>query len=218
MVILFAQAARCPLNAAREGLLKSNRVGIYAGAFNPVHSGHLAFALQALEHARLDKVVFLPERRPRHKPGVEHFAHRSAMLKRAVKPHPRFEIQELVDIAFTVERTLPRLKQLYRGAELVFLVGSDIAEQIPSWSKAELLLAESELVIGVRQRDNALRLHKVLEEWPVQPKDTHIFTSFAADISSKEVREALYTRRTAPGLLPSVKQYSNRNWLYVSLA
>jgi nicotinate-nucleotide adenylyltransferase len=198
--------------------LKSRRIGIYAGAFNPVHSGHVAFALQALKNADLDKVYFMPERRPRHKPGVEHFAHRSAMLKHALKPHPQFEVLETVDVSFTVERTLPKLRQLFAGSQLVFLLGSDVAEQLPAWPKSQILLQESELVIGVRQRDNAMRLHKSLQQWQTQPKDTHIFTSFAADISSKDVREALYQRRTAPGLLASVRKYSNSNWLYVSLA
>lgn len=197
---------------------KQKRIGIYAGAFNPVHAGHIAFALQAMEHANLDKVYFLPERRPRYKPGVEHFAHRLAMLKRAAKPHPNFDVIEMVDVSLTVERTIPRLKQIFGNDQLVFLVGSDVAEQIPTWPKYEALLSNAELVIGVRQRDNAARLHKSLKQWPVQPQDLHIFTSFAADVSSKDVREALYRRAPVRGLLASVHQYSNRHWLYVSLA
>ena len=47
------------------------RIGIYAGTFDPVHAGHVAFALQSLEAAKLDRVYFLPERRPRGKRQVK---------------------------------------------------------------------------------------------------------------------------------------------------
>src|SRR3982750_4185468 len=99
------------------------RIGIYAGVFDPVHAGHIAFALQAGDKARLDKIYFLPERRPRHKQGVEHFGHRVAMLKRASKPHTKLDVLELEDISFNMERTLPRLQKKLKGEQLVFLFG-----------------------------------------------------------------------------------------------
>src|SRR5581483_3364510 len=92
-----------------DGIMK--RIGIYSGVFDPVHAGHIGFALQAVERAGLDKVYFLPERRPYHKQGVEHFGHRVAMLKRATRPHPALSVLELEDISFTVERTLPKLQK-----------------------------------------------------------------------------------------------------------
>src|SRR4051812_4657029 len=94
------------------------RIGIYAGTFDPVHSGHVSFALQALKAAELDKVYFLPERRPRNKQHVEHFGHRTAMLKRAAQPHSQFEVLEMVDISFSVERTLPKLQKQFEGDQL----------------------------------------------------------------------------------------------------
>src|SRR5438270_13558590 len=109
------------------------RIGIYAGTFDPVHAGHIGFALQAAQQARLDKLYFLPERRPRDKRGVEHFGHRVAMLRRAIKPHPKFGVLELPDISFSIERTLPRLEQKFQGDHLVFLFGSDAALQLPDW-------------------------------------------------------------------------------------
>lgn len=197
---------------------RQKRIGIYAGTFDPVHAGHVAFALQALTKAKLDKVYFLPERRPRYKQGVEHFAHRAAMLKRAARPHPQFLVLELTDIDFTVERTLPKLQRLFPSAQLVFLMGSDTALQLVDWPNVERLLKASEIVVGQRQRASAERVRQAMHSWPLQPPATHLFTSYAPDISSKQVREALERRQTARGLLPSVQKYSNRHWLYVSLA
>jgi nicotinate-nucleotide adenylyltransferase len=193
------------------------RIGIYAGTFDPVHAGHVTFALQALQAAKLDKVYFLPERRPRGKQHVEHLGHRVAMLRRAAAPHPQFEVLETVDVSFNVERTLPRLQREFEGSELVFLFGSDVLSNLQSWPKVERLLAH-ELVIGLRHQDDHDGARQMIEAWPIQPKAVTMFASYAPNVSSGRVREALRQRKSAAGLLTSVERYSDRHWLYVSLA
>ncbi|MEK7594286.1 MAG: hypothetical protein AAB436_01445 [Patescibacteria group bacterium] len=193
------------------------RIGIYAGTFDPVHSGHVTFALQALQATKLDKVYFLPERQPRNKRNAEHFGHRVAMLLRAIKPHPQFDVLELVDVNFSVERTLPKLQKQFEGDQLVFLFGSDILAGLQDWPKAEKLLAETELVIGLRHQDNREAMHKIIEAWPLKPKVLTMFPSYAPEVSSGRVREALRSQQSTQGILKSVERYSNKNWLYVSL-
>jgi nicotinate-nucleotide adenylyltransferase len=196
----------------------TRRIGIYAGTFDPVHSGHISFALQALQAAKLDKVYFLPERRPRGKHHVEHFAHRAAMLRRASAPHPQFDVLELVDVSFNVEHTLPRLRRQFKNNELVFLFGSDVLKGLPDWPKIERLLTDNELVIGLRHQDDRDSARRIIESWPIQPKALMMLASYAPDVSSGRVREALRKRQPAKGLLTSVERYSDRHWLYVSLS
>jgi len=193
------------------------RVGIYAGTFDPVHSGHVAFALQSLKAADLDEVYFLPERRPRKKQGVEHFGHRAAMLERALGPHPGLKLLELEDNNFDVSRTLPRLKKRFPGVELVFLFGSDVVRGLEDWPGAAGLLEGAEIVIGIRSRDKRADMRRTVENWPGRPKSVLMFESHAPDVSSGIVREALRRRGQAPGLLTSVERYSGRHWLYVSV-
>lgn len=195
----------------------TKRIGIYAGVFNPVHVGHIVFALQAMKTAKLDGVVFVPERNPRYKPGAEHFAHRIAMLKRAIRPHPGMAVLELVDRQFTVQRTWPQLESIFNGNELVLLAGSDVALHIPEWQHAQRLLESCELVVGVRDSHELPEVKLLVSTWQHAPKKLHIFESYAADVSSSEVREALRHRNEAKGLLRSVQQYARRNWLYTSL-
>ena len=197
---------------------KSQRIGIYAGAFDPVHAGHVAFALQAIETAQLDRVYFLPERRPRSKQGVEHFGHRVAMLKRASAPHRKFGVLEYVDISFSVARTLPRLQKQFRGDQLVFLFGSDAVSHLPAWPNAERLLKSSELVVGVRASADVALVRRQIAAWANQPLALAIFDSYAPDVSSGAVRAALRGRRPVRGLLLSVARYCDRHWLYVSFA
>lgn len=194
------------------------RIGIYAGTFDPVHAGHIAFALQSLRAADLDKVYFLPERRPRNKEHVEHFGHRAAMLNRAIAPYPQFTVLEMVDVSFSVKRTLPQLQDKFKNSRLVFLFGSDILPRIQDWPQAEQLLKNSELVIGLRKQDDRRQLRRIIEAWPTPPQALTMFESFAPDVSSGRVRAALRRRQPTPGLLSSVERYSDRHWLYVSLS
>jgi len=183
-----------------------------------VHAGHVTFALQAIKAANLDKVYFLPERRPRAKQNVEHFGHRVAMLNRALQPHPRLKVLEMVDISFSVEKTLPRLRKEFGKSQLVFLFGSDVVPNLHDWPKSEKLLAGNELVVGLRHKTKREDLHRIIENWPVQPKVVTVFPSYAPEVSSGRIREALRLRKKVPGVLKSVERYSDNNWLYVSLA
>ena len=196
---------------------RSKRIGIYAGAFDPVHTGHITFALQAIRAAKLDGVVFMPERRPRHKPGAEHFAHRVAMLKAAVEPHPDLAVLELVDRYFTVRRTWPQLQAIFHDTTFVILMGSDTAAYVPEWPLAEQLLKHSELVVGVRSNHQLQQINRLIQNWKTKPRQLYIFESYTPDVSSTDVREALQARRGVKGLLTSVQRYAHRNWLYISL-
>lgn len=223
MGISCAQVAECQQNVAKECHLKSKetqppRIGIYAGTFNPVHAGHIAFALQAMERANLDKIYFLPERKPRHKTGVEHFAHRVAMLRLALKPHNRLDVLELEDISFTPGRTLNRLKRRFKDAQFILLFGSDVVAGLPSWPGVEHMLIETELVIGARDEDKIEDLVNAMRDWEVQAQSTHVLASCKPYVSSTSIREALRKQGFAQGLLASVARYSNRHWLYVSVA
>lgn len=193
------------------------RIGIYSGTFNPVHAGHIGFALQAAKEAKLDKVYLMPERYRPHKEDVAHFAHRVAMIRQAIKPHRRLGLIENSDVTFSVTKTLPKLENQFFGKRLVFLMGSDTLEHLNSWPKVEHLLKLSELVIGIREGDEA-----EVEQWVAKlnasPLNLHLIRSYAPSVSSTKIREALRRREKTEGLLLSVERYSDRNWLYISLA
>jgi nicotinate-nucleotide adenylyltransferase len=193
------------------------RIGIYAGTFDPIHAGHVAFALQAIEEANLDEVVIMPERRPRFKDGPEHYGHRIAMAKRAIKPHKKLSVLETADKRFSVKRTLPQLRNTFADADLVLLVGSDVAEHIPDWYDVERLLKTCELVVGVRGGQSPKAVRGLIEGWQQQPKNLHVFQSYEAAVSSGSVRAALRAGNYTKGLLQSVHRYARHNWLYVSV-
>ena len=203
--ILFVPNVKYRRNVAKVDLLRPNihkqpkqvRLGIYAGAFDPVHAGHVGFALQALQAASLDEIIFMPERRPPLKPGVEHYAHRVAMLKKALKPHPKLAVLEMVDRQYSVSRTLPQLRSLFPQAQLIFLMGSDAALDMPAWPHVQRLLEVAELVVGVRSQHQHQTVAKSVQAWTVQPRALTIIDSYAPDVSSAVIRQALRTGQYA---------------------
>lgn len=196
---------------------KRRRIGVYAGTFDPVHMGHIAFALQAAQAAELDEVVFLPERLPRRKVPAEHYAHRVAMLKRATRPYPAMSVLELADKRFSVRRTWPQLTTIFPSTELVLIVGSDVLTHMLTWPLIDSLLGEAELLVGVRGSDEPALVRMLIASWAVQPKRLHVIASFAPKVSSTQIRRALVSRRHITGLLASVRAYSRANWLYISV-
>ena len=189
--------------------MKSKRIGIISGSFDPIHSGHINFALQALKEAKLDNVYFIVERRPKYSEVSEHYAHRLAMVKQAILPHPKFKIEELDDLSLNCFSSLTKLKYKFKHQQLIFLFGSDKAKYLPTWPKIERLL-KHELVIGLRKSE---KINKTLKQLN-QPKVT-IVDCHDGDITSSAIQRTAYNHIKLKGLLSSVEHYINQNWLYV---
>ena len=198
--------------------IKKTRIGIYAGAFNPVHSGHISFALQARETAKLDEIYFLPERMPRNKPHVEHYGHRVAMLQRAVKPYNDLSVIELVDKHLTIHRTLPQLKRVFSSnCQLVFLMGADAFLNVPEWPGIHRVISEIAFVVSVRSQQ-VLSYVLVASHLLGVPKGSlTIVDSIQPDVFGTHVRHAIRLNVPVPGLLPSVHRYARQEWLYAEL-
>ncbi len=190
------------------------RVGIYSGTFDPVHAGHIAFALQAATAAGLPKVYFVPERAPRGKRHVTHYAHRVAMIRRATRPYTQLDVLELEDKTFSVAHTLPRLRRDFPQSELVYLCGSDVIAHMAQWPHVARFLQQVELCVGRRGNETQLSIEQMLKTLP-PPLRVTFFDSHAPAVSSSQVRAALREKRGVRGLLASVKVYAAQEWLYL---
>jgi len=129
------------------------RVGILAGAFNPVTVAHVALARAALSH--VDQVLFvLPQAFP-HKPyhGAS-FAQRVQMLHAAIAEEPAFSVAA-ADGGLFIE-IAAECREVYGGdAQLTFLCGRDAAERILNWDygdpdAATKMLREFNLLVAAR--------------------------------------------------------------------
>ncbi len=122
------------------------RIGIYAGTFNPIHSGHIRAAQWAAQALRLDKLLLIPDRDPPHKQlgaGAATYAQRLAMARLAAGESKALEVWEIPSesegptYAF---QTAEAVRQQYPGEQLFWLLGSDSFARLPQWKGADRLL------------------------------------------------------------------------------
>ena len=191
------------------------RIGIFSGVFDPVHAGHISFALTAIERAKLDKVYLLVETKPRHKRGVSHMGHRVAMARLATGHYPKLGVLELPDQQFSVSKTLPRLKQRFANDELVLMIGSDVLMHMPEWPHVDQLLSQVELVVARRQNISTQEIRQLVQNLPLQTQKLHTILAPSPTVSSELIRAAV-GRGKITDLLPSIRAYVADNWLYVS--
>lgn len=193
------------------------KIGIYAGTFDPIHNGHLAFAQAAL-NAGLEKVMFLVEPRPRRKQGVRALEHRLAMVQLAIKDHPGMGSIMLEQARFTPHETLPVLQNRFKGYQLVLLFGDDVITHIAHWPHVEELVSSVELMIAARQNDEA-NLNHMFKSFETA---RHLYFAYqfvdpqCSHISSTKIREQLKKRLQPPDLPEGIWSYIRSHRLYVS--
>lgn len=191
---------------------KLPRIGIYSASFDPVHAGHIIFALKSQKIAGLDKVYFVPERKPVRDGEPEHYVHRSIMLKGALRPYRQFAVFDLPDARLT-SRSLGRVINALPKAEFSLLTtASDLL-----WHEGELpaLYRKLHLIIAVTSHTQMAEVLTRLNG------DEHLFHNLmfidigTSHISSVSVRRSIRSGHPAEGILPSVWHYAHKQWLYL---
>jgi nicotinate-nucleotide adenylyltransferase len=193
---------------------KPRRIGIFSGSFDPVHQGHVAFALASLQNADLDKVYFAPEVKPRRKPHISHIAHRVQMLELAITEHPELGVLELPNRYFLPKTTIPQLQQRFRNDDLILLFGSDLFERLHTWPHVEYLLSNAGVAVGVRGNYEVSRVLQNALNLPNPPKELHAIDATLRELSSKNIRQALESNVMPDGIAPQVHDYARKHWLY----
>ncbi len=205
------------VNAAKACHKMSKRIGIFAGTFDPVHDGHIAFANATLDLG-LEKIMFLPEPRPRRKQGVKALEHRIAMVQLAVANYPKFGTIILEQARFTAHETLPILRAMFPGHKLVLLFGDDVVNHISSWPNVEKLVNVYELVIASRHKD----ISKLESTIQTLQKTTNLKFNYqiiptdSEKITSSKIRLGIRHGKQVIGLAPEVSTYITKNRLYAS--
>jgi nicotinate-nucleotide adenylyltransferase len=142
---------------------------IYGGAFDPVHTAHLALAEFALQELGAAELRFLPAGRSPWKEGHEAtFAERLAMLERATAGSP-FVIDDREGRRPGPSYTIDTLRELRaeRDTPLLLLMGSDTLAGFPGWRDPEGILQLADLVVINRpgSLSDSPVPHRVLQ-WP----------------------------------------------------
>lgn len=131
------------------------KIGVFGGAFDPVHIGHTALAEKIRSFFALDKLFFVPSEMPPHKsPHEANGIDRLTMLKiAAVKLGDGFEVSDFEinssGVSYTFD-TLSHFRDEYPDGELYFIAGSDIFSTIKSWKNWRELFGLAKFIIVKR--------------------------------------------------------------------
>jgi nicotinate-nucleotide adenylyltransferase len=153
-------------------------VGLFGGAFDPPHVGHVALARAAKEHFPLERLVVLVATKPGHK-DVQTPPQMRLELARAAFPDDEVRLDEHA-------RTVDLLRD---GAweEPLFLIGADQLRDFPTWKEPNEVLRLARLGVATRPGYPRGELDAVLAQLE-QPERVELFAIPPHDVASKDVR------------------------------
>ncbi len=196
-------------------------IGILGGTFNPIHNGHLAMASSVYDQLNLDKVWFMPSKRPPHKDNsiILPDEDRRRMVKHAIAPIKHFEFSDMElkrdKTTYTVD-TLTELEQTCPDDRFFFIIGGDSLEMFESWRKPEVIVKKCQLVV-VNRGDIKEEIMDGLIEKYNKKFDTHIIKVDMPlmDISSSNLRKMFREKREVRPFVPiDVVNYIKFNGFY----
>ena len=197
------------------------------GTFDPIHNGHLAAAQSVAETFHVDEILFVPAFSPPHKDsrGITSPFHRFAMVALATISIDRFQTSTIevdaLERRYTVE-TLETMKSAYPGSELLFIIGTDMYQEIHTWKDYRRLFELAHLAIvnrpGFPFREDIAPFQILNEKQPVTlPIETTVFylPFVKQPISSTEIRDDRKRGgQMSQWVPPPVWSYIERNKLY----
>jgi len=189
------------------------KIGIMGGTFDPIHQGHLVAASEVASLFELDEVIFVPTGAPWQKTTrtVSDAEHRYLMTVIATASNPRFYVSR-VDIdrngpTYTID-TIADVAAQHPGAELFFITGADVLEQILTWKDTERALTMARFV-GVT------RPGYELSDAHLPPSAASLVEVPAMAISSTVCRERVRKGQPITYLVPEgVERYIAKHDLY----
>lgn len=194
------------------------KTGIFGGAFNPPHTGHINLAKEAIEQLKLRKLLIIPTFESPHKATkLAPFEERAEMCRRAfsgISDKCEVEIceieRELGGISYTIN-TLRALKKRYTDARFFLLIGGDMLFSFTEWYKYESILKECEVCAAARGGDN----FSEMLEYATEVGHIKVLPTNVVDISSTEIREKIQKGEdTSEWITENVRGYIEEKGLY----
>lgn len=155
--------------------MSKNRMLLFGGSFNPPHTGHLRILIETWEVLLPKSTFFVPVALPAHKPakGLLPFSVRCDMLRAALADmHTPMNIDispvenERQGPSYTID-TLRLLAEAHPGFRLVFLMGSEDYERLPTWHLWQDIPQYADLVVLPRHDTAPERFADITRtHWP----------------------------------------------------
>ncbi len=207
------------------------KIGVYGGAFNPPHLGHITAARAVSGLLKLDKLLVIPTGHPPHKtlpPGSPGPEQRLELTRLAMEQTGLGEGIEVLDLelrregsSYTAD-TLAHLRERYPEDELWLLMGADMFLTLQTWHEPERILSLAGVAAFGRTEADTEELFSVQREYLCRRyPQARIFTLSipgVVDVSSTELRKRLAEGEGGDLLAPAAYGYILREKLYGTAA
>jgi len=216
----------------------ASRIGLFGGAFNPIHLGHLRAGIEIQEAFSLKQVLYIPTAVPPHKEilNLLPFAHRLKMVRLAIAGHPFFKASDVEKKregkSYTIQTARFFKKTFGPKVEIYFIVGLDAFLEINTWKSYRDLFGLCHFVVMDRPGYHRNRIKDFLLQeispdilyFPRENRFLHpggfsvyLFPITLMDISSTRIRLLRQQKKSIRYLLPEkVEDYIVSRNLYVS--
>ena len=183
-------------------------VGVFGGAFDPPHVGHVALAGRGIEHFRLDRLLVRVVEEPGHKDVDTPPQIRLHLAELAFAPLDEAEVA-LDPFARTVDSL-----QALGLEDPLFLVGADEFATFLSWKEPGRVLDLARLGVATRPGVERAVLVEVLATLGRQDR-VEFFEIEPLPVSSSDIRAKAAAGESLEGLVPaSVRAEIDRLRLY----
>ena len=200
------------------------KTGILGGTFNPIHTGHLMLAENALEYCNLDEVLIMPS-------GCSYFkdqrsvadpVHRLKMAELAISDNDKFVISpievERGGYTYTYE-TLEILCRENPNARYYYIIGADTLFSMETWKKPDVIFSKCTVVCAKRDGSGDDKLENKANELKEKfGAEVIIMDTPEIPVSSTVVREMMKKGMSCRYYLDDkVIKYIKDNGLYLKL-
>jgi len=169
-------------------------IGLFGGAFDPPHRGHVEVARRAKEELGLAKLLVLVSARPGHKDVVTP-ADVRLRLAQAAFPDDDVTLDEHA-------RTIELLEAHPEWDDPIFLIGADEFCDFLSWTRPNDVLARTRLAVATRPGFPRERLEAVLEQLD-RPDRVLFFELEPQAVASRDLRRRLEVGEDVRAEVPS---------------
>lgn len=196
------------------------RLGVFGGAFNPVHNGHINLAQKYIDILKLDLLYIIPTANPPHRTGSNFAPARARldMLKDAFDGNDKVVVSDMEfrreGKSYTYD-TVQILKSKYPDADIFLVVGEDQLFKFEEWYRYADILKDVTLCTAARG-ENSRRKIMEFSSQHFGSADVFVADFEPVVVSSSEIRRKIQSKDDISGLVPEcVLDYINEKGLYV---
>lgn len=194
------------------------KIGIYGGAFDPIHKEHKNIIEKSYFELGLDKLILLPSYSPPHKNNVfSPFGIRAKMLKAETKEldyiiidEREYNEQKDNNCAYEI---LQQLKAEHKNDQLIYIIGGDSMIKFHIWVHPEIICQLVSIAVVAREGYEGLieAANNAISNYNA---DIRVLSFAGEDISSSTIKATYEFNQISPYVSEQVNEIIIKEKLY----